>query len=80
MAQVVIIFEEHAHCDPQQSCFEDAPPSLPKLSAIMFTAYGTTILPELPRVYEDFAKSRASRRIICGVEVAELRRADVTLH
>ncbi|KAL1700660.1 hypothetical protein EV121DRAFT_213742, partial [Schizophyllum commune] len=61
-------------------CFEDAPPSLPKLSAIMFTAYGTTILPELPRVYEDFAKSRASRRIICGVEVAELRRADVTLH
>ncbi|KAI5890998.1 uncharacterized protein SCHCODRAFT_02627855 [Schizophyllum commune H4-8] len=61
-------------------CSEDAPPSLPKLSAIMFTAYGTNVSTELPQLYEDFAKSRASQRIVCGVEVAELRRADVTLH
>ncbi|KAL1736175.1 hypothetical protein EV714DRAFT_279555 [Schizophyllum commune] len=51
------------------TCREDTPPLLPKLTSLEFTEYeeNETLL------YEIFRKSRATRRVVCGVEVSALR-------
>ncbi|KAL1671429.1 hypothetical protein EV122DRAFT_226600 [Schizophyllum commune] len=51
------------------TCREDTPPLLPKLIFLGFTEYEEkeTLLDEI------FKKSRATRRVVCGVEVSLLR-------
>ena len=53
------------------TCRDNHPPLLPKLKSLDF--YRSTTKEGFS--YKEFAKSRASRRVVCGVEVAALRGA-----